>query len=104
MTIDEQTLAELQAKHDELYEITVGEHAVYVKMPSEEAYKVWKRSIMDEKKRPFAGDNLLRTCVVYPDTASFNALLTRRPFLTDAFANRLLELAGANEAGETKKL
>jgi hypothetical protein len=104
MTIDDATLAELQAKYDELYEITAGGEALYVKMPSQEAYRAFKAQVMDEKKRVYAADNVLRSCVVHPDVKTLNELLSRRPFLTEAFASQLLELAGMNQQVEAKKL
>lgn len=104
MALDDATLSELQAKNGEVYELTVGEHTIYIKKPRRPQYVAWKSDANDDRKRPYAGENLLRSCCVYPDTKELAALLEEWPFLTEVFAGKLLEIAGAVQQAEAKKL
>lgn|SRR5574337_178147 len=58
----------------------------------------------DPAVRAQAMENLVRTCLVFPDAASFNALVTRRPFLFDTWGDKLVDAAGAEEEVTEKKL
>jgi hypothetical protein len=104
MTIDEATLSDLQAKHGEVYEITVDGHSIYVRKPTRPHYVAWKTESYDPQKRMYASENLLRSCTVYPEPKEFSAFLQREPFLADVFAGELLEIAGSLQKAEVKKL
>jgi len=104
MRPDDSTIQRLKAEHGEVYLVESGGVAVVVRPPRSPEYKRFRSLVMDEKRRPDALERLTRDCVVWPDPEELDALLERRPALAEVVGGKLLELAGAAEEVEIKKL
>lgn len=104
MKPNENEVSELKAKHGALHLLEHEEHAVVVKMPSVGDAKRFRAATSDEAKKPQALEVLLRSCVVWPDAAGLEAMLSERPFLVETFGGGLLELAGAAKSPAKKAL
>jgi hypothetical protein len=98
-------ITELKARHSEELHLLVaaGEHCIATS-PSPAQYQQFKDYAADDRKRTRALEMLTRACVVHPDPAGLEALLGRKPGLATSFGGKLLELAGAVEEVEAKKL
>jgi hypothetical protein len=91
-----------------------GAAKVFVVVVDEEHFLV-RRPKTDEHDRQIAAAltggikvavesrNLARACVVYPDKASFGALIEELPGLGLSIAGELMKLTGASANAETKK-
>lgn len=94
----------LRAEHGEIYQLEAAGEAVIARPPTRAEYRRFRAKVLDEKGREAALETLTRACVVWPDTSAFDALLERKPALAEVFGAKLLELAGAVEEAELKKL
>lgn len=96
---------ELKDEHGPLQLITTDEDdSIIAKIPSKAVYDKYKTALFDERKRVRANEMLVRDCLVYPDRPDFNAMIETKPALIETFSTKLLELAGARETVEAKKL
>jgi regulator of sirC expression with transglutaminase-like and TPR domain len=94
----------LKDKNGEVYLLSAaGEHVVAT-VPSSAQFQQFKDYAADDRKRTRALETLTRACVVYPDALAMDVLLERRPGLATSFGSKLVELAGAVEDVEAKKL
>jgi hypothetical protein len=84
---------------------SVSGEAVFRLPNSAEASAFRKRTFdKDAGTRADALENLVRTCLVFPDVETFNALINKRPFLVDTWGDKLVDAAGAEEQVTEKKL
>jgi hypothetical protein len=98
-------LLDLKSRHgDDIHLLSAaGEHVVAT-VPSSAQFQQFKDYAADDRKRTRALETLTRACVVYPDAIAMDVLLERRPGLATSFGSKLVELAGAVEDVEAKKL
>lgn len=85
-----------------LYSSESGE--VVLRVPGHAELSVMRKRSGDPTQRAAALENLVRTCLVYPSREKFNAIVDQRPMLTDKWAEKLVDAAGAAEVVEEKKL
>ncbi len=104
MRPDERTIERLKAEHGEVYLLEAAGVAVVARPPSRAEYRRFRARALDEKNRADALEALTRACVVWPEQAEFDTLLEQKPALAEVFGAKLLELAGAVEEAEIKKL
>ena len=104
MRPSEDTIQRLKAEHGELYELEVRGYAVLFRPPRRAEYRRFRALALDEQKRAEALERLTRDCVVWPTPEEFDALLERLPALGEVIGAKLVELAGAMEEVEIKKL
>lgn len=105
MKPSEKDVEELKGKHGAgLHQLEHEEHAVIVKVPSSGDAKRFRAATSDDAKKPHALEQLLRSCVVWPDAAGLSAMLEERPFLVETFGGGLLEVAGAAKSPSKKAL
>ena len=103
--IDPKIVEELKEKHGaNLHIVTAQGVEVVVKVPSKAAYRRFRQSSRDEKRRDDATETLLRDCVVYPDAQTLNSEIEKRPAIVDTFAAEVLELAGLVKEAEVVPL
>lgn len=103
--IDEQTINDLKAKHPGPLEyLKIAGHEFVVKAADENEWEQFQDLIHDEKRRSKAMTALARNCVVFPDRASFSAILSKKPALALKLAESVVELSGAADATEKKAL
>lgn len=104
----EQALVEgLKARHNvtQVHKFTADTgHTVYVRMPPSATWRRFRAQMQEPKKREAAGEILIRSCLLHPEEAGFDAMLTERPGLLDTFASELCELAGLSREIEKKVL
>lgn len=104
-TKSEDFLDELKKKHGVVHQLTApGGESVVVKMPTRDIWKRYTREIADEKRRPDAGERLLRAVMVHPELTAFDAMLEMKPGLAEAFGVAVVELAGLTGNVEKKSL
>ena len=104
-TIPEADAAELRAKYGEnkLVEASAYDHTVVLRKPSQ-AQWTWLRQIsFDDKKKPFAAEELFKQCVVWPSREKVQAMLDEYPAIGDNFGNVLVDYLGMNEKARVKK-
>lgn len=77
---------------------------VYLRMPEVGVWRRFRSQLHDERKRADAPEIVLRSCLLHPDQAGFDAMIAERPGLLDFFAGCLLEMAGLGKAGAEKKV
>lgn len=104
--LTEDQIDELKAKHgDNLHMIrTDDDDMIVAKPPTKGTYDKYKAALFDNQKKTRAGEFLVRDCLVFPDKQTFAAMLEEKPALAETFSQKLLELAGARESVEAKKL
>lgn len=79
--------------------------SVLVRMPTTGDWRRFRSQLHEERKRVDAPETLLRSCIVHPDKAGFDAMVEEMPGLLDNFAAQLVELAsGDGRSGEKKVL
>lgn len=98
----------------ELKEKNPGRDIVQLSSKSGEvAFKVPNAVEIDAFRQRLAGNRanaaeankaLVATCCVYPSKEELRALLDRKPFLLEKWAEALMDAAGADEEIELKKL
>lgn len=79
-------------------------HEIIAKVPGSPEFQAYRDMLNDESKRTRARDQLVRDCILYPDSAGLDTMLEKLPGLGTTFGNKLSELAGAVEDVEAKKL
>lgn len=67
-----------------------------------DAYRA--RHAGDRSKTTEANRSLLGTCLAFPDTATLQEILDRRPLLLEKWSDKLLDAGGGEEEVEAKKL
>lgn len=99
------TLKEIEAKHGEPLIVPTALGQVAFRQPRRFEYQRFQQKLMNEKTRHLAGEELVRSCVVFPDTVkAFDDLLEIRPFMITQCSNKLIEWAGQDGEPEEKKL
>lgn len=106
MELTPEQIAQLKDQHgDNIHMITTDENdSIVAKAPTKPIYEKYKAALFDDRKRARANEGLVRDCLVAPDRETFNAMIETKPALIETYATKLLELAGAREAVEAKKL
>ncbi len=104
MEISKDVLEKLKSEHGSLTELSVDNDAVVVRLPSRGEWKKFRATIADDRKRGDAAEQLLRSCIVFPDETAIEKMLDVRPGLAETFAGELVELAGAKKGVEKKAL
>lgn len=98
-------LAELKTKHPELS--IVGhpklKQAVALIPVDRGSFKRFRAQATEPMKRAAATENLVKSCVVWPDKAGLDAQLERYPALVEVWGNELLEMAGIIDSADLEK-
>ncbi len=96
---------QLKVKHGPLYQLTTkeGVSAVF-KGPDIACWKQWKAQTADDVKKLVASTNLVNACLVWPEQATFDALVAKQPFAIDSFCLKLLAIGGMDDSVEKKLL
>lgn len=103
--IADDVIQKLKAQHgDELHQLTAAGLIFIARPPTRADYLRFTEMAADAKKRARAVEMLTRACIVYPEPDDFDALLERKPGLATSLGGELVELAGAVEEVEVKKL
>jgi hypothetical protein len=101
-------IAECKSKHPgTLYtlEYNDGASAVIAKQPpAAEWNRLVTVSASDPTARGRAIEDFARSCIVWPERAVLDAIVSERPALLARFGNELADLAGASEKITAKKL
>lgn len=103
----EAQLAEVRAKHPtaSLHLLEFDDGAIVAKQPTPGE---WKRfvtaTLADRGQSANALETLVRSCLVWPDPAAFDALIEERPALIQRLGDKLSDIAGASENVRAKKL
>lgn len=97
-------IEELKAKYGELHVLEHQGNEVIVTAPNRPTWKRFRSQILDDRKHDIALEELVRACVVYPDRATFDALLDKKPGLVETFGKAVTELAGSGGNPEKKAL
>ena len=84
----------LRSKYPELVTLIHKGQVLAFRPMSRQEYTRFRAQIADPKKRSDATENLVRSVVVYPDRAAFNAFLDRYPAAAEAIGDEVIEDAG----------
>ena len=105
MALTEERAQALKNLHGEVAELTMsGGEVVYVRTPSVDLYARFRSQSSDPKKKDAAVGNLVRACVLHPESAEFETMVSRRPGLIDSVGLELMTLAGLDAVVEKKVL
>jgi hypothetical protein len=97
-------LAELKAKHGEVWTLTLGDDVFGITMPTTPNYDRCMSVIAENRsKAPGALRTLAKGIVVYPAAPEYEALIRKRPGIPSRIAGEALKLAGAEESEFAKK-
>ncbi|HEX2863663.1 MAG TPA: hypothetical protein VHN99_03775 [Deinococcales bacterium] len=103
--LDPKLVEQLKAEHgDTLKLLKAAGETVVVRPPRKVEYERFRDASFDEKKRARALEQLVREAVVHPSRDEFDALLQRKPALSEVFGARVIELAGAAVEAEVEDL
>lgn len=89
--MDEGTLATLKAQHGMVFRYTIDGQTLLFRRAKRADYRRFKTEAMDEKRRPFATENLAAACLLQPDSDTYEALLERYPAVPERVASDLLD-------------
>lgn len=105
MNLEEAVAAEKQKNPNvELLQLTSSSGEFVFKVPTSTELGPFRKRISDKDQRSGALEMLVRTCLVYPDRAGFDAAVTKRPMLIEKWGDALTDAAGGAEDVEVKKL
>ena len=104
MAIDENKIEELRTKHGEVWQIDGLQVDVACRCPTQAEWRKFITTVSDEKRRALAPEELANRVVVYPDTATWNAMCERRPGLPTKVAEAVQEIATEAQTDVAKKL
>ena len=100
----DEVVSALKDAHGELHQLEANGLVVIVRKPSRGEYKRFMSEGADDRKRVNASENLVRTCVVWPERKVFDQMLEEFPGLAESYGFQVLEMAGAVEEASRKKL
>lgn len=105
-TLDESSLDALKSKYPgvQLHLAECDEGAIVFRTPPRGE---WKRFVSEAAEKARAGEALaalVRSCLVWPDLGTYDALIERLPALSEAFGTKVAEAAGVQESVVVKKL
>lgn len=101
----EKVKAEIRQKYDgEMSLLTAGGLEIIVRPPDRTRFSRFRDLLMDEKKRGAAMEAFVKSCMLYPSPAEYDAATDSKPAVTMKFADKLAEMAGASFEAEEKKL
>jgi len=104
---DEDIARDLKAQHQveavHVFTAETGEKAFF-RAPSNPVWRRFRSHMSDTRKRDEAGENLVRSCLLYPDKATFDGWLESRPALIETFTDELAQVAGLSKDVEKKVL
>lgn len=108
MGLSEVQIAELKAKHGQVFELTVGEgteaKSIVARKPTRLEFKRFRQQARDDAKQDAAGLNLVKTVLLNPDPDTFDGWLEESPGLEDSFGVAILDLIQLKEKAEKKVL
>jgi hypothetical protein len=90
-------LSKLETEHKRIAHV-IGKNAaweVVIRKPTRPEFKRFKSMAMNPAQQADALEHMIRTIVVYPSRAAFDALLEDYPAIPAAFDAQLAELTGA---------
>ena len=97
-------VAKLEAEHGEILLVKTVLGQVAFRNPRRAEYKRFHQEVHNDKRRADAGENLIRTCIIYPSLAEFDDMLDRKAGIGSTCANALTEFAGSDGDAEQKKV
>ncbi len=101
--IDDAKIAELKAKHGELFAIELDEDEIVVfRRPTRLEFRAYKSNSQDESKRAVADEILCKSVVVYPEGDACEALLDKLPAASLTLAKAIVEKSGGTQASAKK--
>lgn len=102
--IDESKIEELKAKHGEIFTMEICGTGVAFRLPTEpEYFKCLGEGAKNPAAAPKQVYDLAHKCVVYPSSAEFGALCSRRAGVGLKVGNEILKIAGGEETELAKK-
>lgn len=103
---EEELVEQLKKQHgvSKVHVFSASGHTVLVRMPATAVWRRFRSEMNDVRRRDDAGERLLRSCLLHPDQAGFDAMVEDQPGLLDTFANELAEVAGLAKSVEKKVL
>lgn len=104
--MDEKKLEALKAEHPNLKLVVLrapGGEEVVVRRPNREIWKRYIGAMMTDDRKLDAGENLLKTCLVFPDPSGFEALVDDAPGLVMTFTGALMDVAGFSPGEKVEK-
>lgn len=101
--LGEELRKKLEADHGEIVAVQTKSGVAAFRVFTKGEYDAYNKILIDEKRRPEAFGLLVRTCVVHPDKATFNAWVDKYPAIVTTCISHVLELGGLNAEAEAKK-
>lgn len=94
---------ELEAKHGEILAVRTKAGPAAFIGPTRTQYRRHLTSLNDEKSRPERIEELVLLCLVWPDKATMNAMIERKPGIAPTCYSAILTFSGLEDDKETKK-
>lgn len=109
MEIPKAKLAELTLKlksehGEDIHLLTTSGEQLIARSPTRAEFTRFVDESSETKRKARALETLTRACVLYPDAEALDALLEKRPGIGSSVAIKLVEIAGADQEVEAKKL
>lgn len=103
---ESELVSKLKAEHriSRVFRFTVDEQTVYCRSPSTGEWRRFQDQGRESNRRLQAGENLVRSCVLFPEQSVFDLMLEERPGLMTTLFQKVLEAAGATDQVEKKVL
>jgi len=96
----------LKTEHGEVYEISNEHASIWIhknKLKIRGAYREYRKDRSDAERALVANEQLLRSLLVFPEPAQFDAILSEFPAITEDLIEPVLGLFGVtNRATATK--
>lgn len=101
-------VAELKSKHAgfELHKLVSEDkkHVIVIKAPDDHIWRNYLTYVADPSLRPGALAKLVDTTLAWPSHEEWAKVLKERPGLTQAFGNKVCDIAGSSVNVESEKL
>jgi len=105
MTIDDITLADLKAKHGEIWTLSFDVGDVAIRAPNQGEIQCFQDGLLGDTKlnKRQATEQLARAVVVHPSADDFGAMLTKRFGILLRIGGAASAIASSEESKDAKK-
>lgn len=93
----------LERDHGEVLKVNTVLGPVVLRGPLPVEYKRFRDQFLDEKRKAIAAEQLARSCVVFPSKEAYDAMVKKKPGISDLCGVKAIGMSGDKEVDEGKE-